>query len=113
MEAKVIVMKCSDRPFGVRIQRMENGDWYRTWAFRLNEKTAEREGFDRETVHGSLHATAGYPGCPDCGSRNFFLCYACGKASCWHGETNPSCSWCGRRLTLKTVEAFDISGDSF
>ena len=52
MEASVLVMKCglSRNTFGVRIQKMRDGDWYRTWAFKLNDKLAKREGYELQSI---------------------------------------------------------------
>ena len=65
MEASVLVMKCglSRNTFGVRIQKMRDGDWYRTWAFKLNDKLAKREGYELQSISGSLIATEDFPGC--------------------------------------------------
>ena len=42
IEAAVITAKCSKgkRTYGIRIQKMEDGDWWRTWAFPIDEKRA-------------------------------------------------------------------------
>ena len=42
---------------------MDNGDWYRTWAFKINEKLAKREGYEMQSISGSLTETANFPGC--------------------------------------------------
>ena len=75
MEASIVVMMCgtSKKLSGVRVQKMEDGDWYRTWAFPLNAKTASHEGYNQTRIHGSLKTIDGYPGCPHCGSKGFFL----------------------------------------
>lgn len=116
VEAKVVLQKCNKKDtFGVRIQKM-NGDWYRTWAFKISEKNASDEGYDEEQISGSLDATEEYPGCPYCGDEFFVHCGACGKLSC--SCTNVSndlfvCPWCGNTGTLRTVNSFDISGGGY
>ena len=46
-EASVILAKCAqDKLYGIRIEKRDN-DWVRTWAFKLKEETAEKEGFDK------------------------------------------------------------------
>ena len=47
MKAAVILTKCKNDHslFGIRTEQREDGDWYATWAFKVNEKTAEREKF--------------------------------------------------------------------
>ena len=43
-EASVILAKCAqDKLYGIRIEKRDN-DWVRTWAFKLKEETAEKEG---------------------------------------------------------------------
>ena len=49
-EASVILAKCAqDKLYGIRIEKRDN-DWVRTWAFKLKEETAEKEGFDKSTL---------------------------------------------------------------
>lgn len=64
VEASVIIMKrgITKKLSGVRVQKMEDGDWQRTWAFSLKEKTASREGYSQTQIHGSLRKTDDYPG---------------------------------------------------
>lgn len=50
---------------------MRDGDWYRTWAFKLNDKLAKREGYELQSISGSLIATEDFPGCPYCGAHSF------------------------------------------
>lgn len=93
MKAAVILQKCTRarKTFGVRIQELEDGEWYRTWAFPIDEKRAGREGYDRTQVMSKLPAPQNYPGCPYCGCRNYFYDHNCGKISCYHGETAFTC----------------------
>lgn len=97
MEAAVIMAKCTKnrRSYGIRVQQMEDQDWWRTWAFEIDDCRAAREGFDTNTIVGNLYATDEYPGCPYCGDRNIFYC-SCGKISCGGitGEKH-TCPWCG------------------
>ena len=52
MKASVILIRCSRNKsvFGARTQQMNNDDWWRTWAFAIDEDRAKREGYDRGTV---------------------------------------------------------------
>jgi hypothetical protein rflaF_15811 len=117
VEASVIVMKCgiTKKLSGVRVQKMEDGDWYRTWAFPLKEKTASREGYSQTQIHGSLRKTDDYPGCPHCGSKGFYLCYKCNKVVCWNGiDSNGVCPWCGIVYSsINIVDSFDVNTKSF
>lgn len=72
MRAEVILMKCpeSKKIFGVRTEE-RNGDWVRTWAFKVNERTAANEGFDKTIIRGNLYADDDYNGCPYCKAINF------------------------------------------
>lgn len=114
VEAKVVLQKCNKKDtFGVRIQKM-NGDWYRTWAFKINEKNAGDEGYGEEQVSGSLQAMDEYPGCPYCGDDGFVLC-GCGKLGC---STNIKgdiyvCPWCGNSGRVSSASSFDVSGGGY
>ena len=68
-EASVILAKCAqDKLYGIRIEKRDN-DWVRTWAFKLKEETAEKEGFDKINFTGSFYTDEEYPGCPYCGAN--------------------------------------------
>lgn len=114
MEAAVILAKCAKRNqiYGIRTQKMQDGDWWRTWAFPVDESRARREGYDVTEVQGNLYPTEGYPGCPFCGTVSFVQCNKCRRISCWHGESSVTCPWCGtglENITLAT-EKFQVSG---
>ena len=108
MEANVLLFRCPNakRSYGVRVQKMRDGDWYRTWAFKLSEKTARREGYDRSVIRGNLYATEEYPGCPYCGAKVFVMCGSCNKISCWDGTDRFTCPWCG--VSSGVSEADDV-----
>lgn len=112
MEASVILMKCNNkRLFGVRVQKTEDGDWWRTWAFPIDENVASREGFDRQQIQGNLYTTEEYPGCPFCEGDGFVSCGKCHRLSCWHGELSMACTWCGTYMENITpaTEKYDLS----
>lgn len=96
MKATVILQKCTKtkKMFGVRIQEMEDGEWYRTWAFPIDEGRAAQEGYQNTQIKSFLPAVADYPGCPYCGSTNFFYDCNCGKISCYYGDSTHTCPWC-------------------
>ena len=107
MKAAVIIAKCpkTKRPYGIRVQQMEDGDWWRTWSFEIDTARAAREGYGAGTIEGNLYALDAYPGCPYCGRRKFYHC-PCGKISC--GGPNGvdyTCPWCG--LTCRPVPLTD------
>lgn len=105
MKAEVILMKCPEchRIYGVRVEE-RYGDWFRTWAFPLDEKRASREGFDKTVIKGNLCYTEDYNGCPYCGAMNFAQCGRCGKLSCWNNEERMTCAWCGLTGNLTAIE---------
>ena len=91
-----------------------DGDWYATWAFRVNERTAEREKFGDTKISGNIYITTEYPSCPYCGAKGFFQCAECGKTTCWNGESTTVCEWCGNEAETAAEEKFDeITGGGF
>ena len=117
MKANVILIRCNkyERLFGTRVQQMEDGDWYRTWAFKIDSKHAQNEGYDTNQVIGNLNATDEYPGCPYCGSMTFVQCGNCGNLTCWNGETSLYCNWCNSMMEniIPATNKFSISGTNF
>ncbi|MBQ8849517.1 MAG: hypothetical protein IJ011_04175 [Clostridia bacterium] len=117
MEAKVLLVKCPTKreTFGVRIQKMDDGDWWRTWAFKLNTAQAQNEGYDETQVQGNLNETEEYPGCPHCGTHGFVQCGKCKKISCWKHETSMVCPWCGNNMSniVTATSKFDVTGGAF
>lgn len=117
MEAAVILARCSRgaKLYGMRTQKMEDGDWWRTWAFPIDENRAHKEGYDTTPIRGNLKNTSGYPGCPYCGTYNFAQCGKCSKLTCYNGEKQLKCGWCG--IILKNFETardgFELSGGAF
>ena len=109
--ATVALARChaSKRLFGIRMEQKQKGSWEFTWAFAMDERSAVREGYDRETVSGSFTNSLEYPGCPYCGFMTWVRC-SCGKLGCWHGEGLFSCPWCGRTGEVVTVESMSIDG---
>lgn len=116
MEANVVLSKCSkqNRIFGIRIEK-RGGDWIRTWAFKIDETQAKKEGFDKTVITGSLNADPNYPGCPHCGADTFVRCGTCGKISCLQfGNTSAHCYWCGTRMdNITTADSFDVKSGGF
>ena len=113
MDAAVFIQKCgkSRKVFAVRTQKMEDGDWWRTWAFPLDEGRARNEGYDKTDAQGNLYATEEFPGCPYCGTDYFFQCGKCSKISCWHQERSAVCPWCNTRIQIRNATTkFRFSG---
>ena len=115
MKAEVILMKCPEarRIYGVRVEEWE-GDWYRTWAFPLDEKRASHEGFDKVKIKGNLFPADEYNGCPYCKSVRFVQCERCGKLSCWNNEERITCGWCGLTGDVTaTEEELNVKGGGY
>jgi len=118
LNAKVIMARCSKtkRSFGIRIEQRGN-DWVRTWAFPLDERAARREGFEANTITGSMGADEYYPGCPHCESPGFTQC-GCEKIGCSGGVEKRgkaeiyTCPWCGDTGELQEADSFAVSGGS-
>ena len=114
MEANVVLIRCNNnhKIYGTRIQKMQDGDLWRTWAFPVDEKRAKNDGYDQQTVQGNLFATEEFPGCPYWGSKSFVQCNKCGKLTCWHGEKALKCEWCGNDMNniVTATEKFSVSG---
>ena len=117
MDAKVLIFKCTrvNQPIGVRVQRMEDRDWWRTWAFKISSQIASNEGYDQNQIQGNLYATEEYPGCPHCGTDGFVQCGRCKKVSCWNQEKSLVCPWCGFHMDeiVTATDKFSVTGDSF
>jgi hypothetical protein len=115
INTNVALCKCpsSKKVYGIRIEQRGN-DWVRTWAFKIDEKKAKREGFNDTKVSGSLAPTPEYPGCPYCGSMSFAPC-SCGKAFCapaWEGKPmEMTCPWCGGTAMYYPAETTEIRGN--
>lgn len=117
MEESILLFKCSQAQqlYGVRVQRMEDGDWWRTWAFKVKSQSAPSEEYGKTPVQSNLYATAEYPGCPYCGTSTLVKCGACQKFCCYHGETSLVCPWCGNKIEniVTATEKFNLTGYEF
>ncbi len=119
MKAAVILTKCkeSHQLFGIRAEERTDGGetaWYATWAFKVSEHTAGREKFGDTEISGNVYVTKDYPACPYCGAKGFFQCSECGKTTCWNGETETVCEWCGNAAETSAEENFEsLTGGGF
>ncbi len=99
----VIVMgRCtvSRQGFGVRFERHGRNQWVATWAFGIREATAKREGYGQTRMDGHFVIGDGFPGCPYCSGRGFWLC-TCGRIACWNREVRQViCPWCSQHNEL-------------
>jgi hypothetical protein len=113
-QAKVVLAKCSKSKgvFGMRIEERQH-DWVRTWAFKIDEGKAKREGFDTERTSGTMQPAPEYPGCPYCGEVAMAQC-SCGEVFCWSGEgSTATCPWCEKTGEYHTVETLHLQGGGY
>jgi hypothetical protein len=124
IHAKVVLCRCSEARkeanlFGLRIEE-RGGDWLRTWAFKVDEGKAKREGFDTERTTGSINPADNYPGCPYCSGMAIAQC-GCGKLFCIHGELTrdeqtgqtvmkATCPWCGQQGIFFVTDKLNVQG---
>lgn len=118
VDATVILFRCdkTGQSYGVRVEKMPDGDWVRTWAFPLEEKALSFEKYEKQQVVGSFQHLREYPGCPYCGTNGFVLCGNCGKISCYRSDMKEyfTCQWCGDSgYTAEAEEAFGVTGSGF
>ncbi len=110
----IVTGRCSKskQGIGLRYQEMSPNYWVATWAFTLNEKLAQREGYAKQEIAGELDFGEEYPGCPHCEARSCVKC-DCGNLGCWDGTsvlyTCPHCSSKGK--VSGNAESLDAGGD--
>jgi hypothetical protein len=107
--ANVILCKCDHKhTFGIRVEKRGN-DWVRTWAFKIDEEKAKREGFGNVKISGSFTPADKYPGCPYCGEVSIAFCN-CGGINCGsglgstHESVELTCNWCGETGYFSIVD---------
>ena len=116
MEATVILMRCKINKglSGIRVQKMVDGKWARTWSFKINERIAKNENFSDDLQLEGMLPTVDFPGCPYCGSKGFVICNKCKKMTCRANESVMTCSWCGNKLSNMVISTkFDLSGGDY
>jgi transcription elongation factor Elf1 len=143
MAASVMLAKCNtpNQTYGIRVEQ-RGSDWVSTWAFRIDETKAKREGFHKTKITGTFQPAPEYPGCPYCGGHTLVQC-GCGKMFCYNeAGTQPNierkteerksekksekkhetklestalkCPWCGVAIhEIKTVESFTVKSGGY
>ena len=113
-EPTVVACKCSNnKTYGMRVEKID-GDWVRTWAFKMDDRAAQSEGFDKLKISGSFECAPGYPGCPYCEGFSFYVCGRCGKVNCYHEGKKHKCGWCGRESSeFTSAEKLDLSSGGY
>ena len=102
----VILCRCpkDHKLFGIRADLRTDGEWERAWAFKINEKSASREGFGSDTIPLPDIISDEYPGCPYCGQIGVIVCGNCGKLTCAEDSNYSTCEWCGNRGKVVPLE---------
>lgn len=113
-DAFAIMAVCEEtkKPFGITVDKTGFRQYKFVWAFKIDKDKAHREGYDSKTVTGSVTIDPDYPGCPYCGSKQFFIC-SCGKIVCWHGQRVATCPECGFRGELTSVSEISMRGGGY
>lgn len=83
------------------------------WAFKIKKEQAVREGYDSESVSGSIIFDSDYNGCPYCGTKNFYMCNCCGKIVCYDGREYVTCPNCGNGGYVSYADEFNLSGGGY
>ncbi len=118
VNATVLVFRCdkTGQSYGVRVQKMSNGDWVRTWSFPLQEEAIQFEKYEKQKIVGNFDCTEEYQGCPYCGAFGFVKCGSCGKISCYRKDMKEffTCQWCGDSGGVSEAkDGFDVAGSGF
>lgn len=106
---------CADhkKPFGITVDCIGPRRYKFVWAFKIDAAKAHREGYDANAVTGSIEYNSEYPGCPYCGSKQFYVCGRCGKVVCYHGEKTVTCPDCGNTADVEIVEELNLKGGGY
>lgn len=118
-EASVLIARCgcTGKMYGIRVEKRNSNQWYCTWAFSIDEKRAQSEGYTDNRVKGSIYMDNEYPGCPYCGGESWVHCCSCDSLTCWghaREKENPifTCAWCESKGEIVSADTFDLSGNS-
>ena len=114
-DAFAVLSMCEEtkKSFGITVDKLSRDLYAFIWSFKIDKAKAHREGFDQTHVNGSISFDKDFPGCPHCGSKNFYICDKCGMLICHHGQKQVTCPNCGSRGEIYAAESFDIKGGGF
>lgn len=113
-KAFAIMAVCEEtkQPFGITIDFIGPRRYKFVWAFKIDKERAHREGYDEHSVTGSVELDPDYPGCPYCGTKQFYIC-RCGKIVCYHGEESVTCPACGQSGVITEVREINLNGGGY
>lgn len=114
-DAFAVLAMCEDTkmPFGITVDKLSRGHYAFIWSFKIDKAKAHREGFDQTHVNGAISIDDGFPGCPYCGAKAFYICGTCGTIVCHHGRAHVTCPNCGTNGEIHSAETFEIKGGGF
>ena len=110
--AIMAICEKTKKPFGITVDYIGPRRYKFVWAFKIDKDKAHREGYDEHTVTASVELDQNYPGCPYCGSKQFYIC-GCGKIVCYPGERIVTCPSCGQTGELSTVNEINLKGGGY
>lgn len=114
LKVVIVMARCNrtKQNFGIRFEETEKGQWTANWAFAVKETYAKKEGYDHNTISGTLTFDSAYSGCPYCSAKGIFKS-SCGKVNCWDEKRKIiMCAWCGQTDKLSgKIEALDAGVD--
>lgn len=112
--AFAIMAACEEtkKPFGITVEKISGRHYRFMWSFKIDREKAHREGYDTQSVTGSVDLDDNYPGCPYCGSKQFYIC-SCGRIICYHGQRVATCPECGQTGELTSVEEINLKGGGY
>lgn len=113
-EAFAILAICEEtkKPFGITIDP-KGSDLRFIWAFKIDRSKAQREGFDSQSVKGTISLDSHFNGCPHCGTRRFYICDYCKTIVCWHGEEQVTCPHCHQKGTIYNAKSVNLKGGGY
>lgn len=114
-DAFVTMAMCEEckQPFGITVDKVSNGRYKFVWSFKINADNAHREGYDATHVRGDVIEDVNYPGCPHCGTKQWYICTNCSTIVCHHGQSFVTCPKCRMRGEITNVREIDIIGGNF
>jgi len=107
------VMATCDRTkqsYGITVDPVNSRELKLVWAFKIDKTKAHREGYDKVKVRGGIVKDDNFPGCPYCGTKDFYVCGNCNAIVCYHGERTIVCPCCGNRGEIEIVESIELQG---
>ena len=113
-KAFAIMAVCEEtkKHFGITVDEISSRHYKFVWAFKIDKDIAHKEGYDIHTVTGTVELDGEYPGCPYCGSKQFYI-FSCGKVVCYHGQQRVTCPECGATGELTAVDEIDLKGSGY